>query len=191
MQELLNYAKVHKVPIIQAEGLAFLLNLIKENHIQSVLEIGTAIGYSAINMALAGATVVSIERNFDSYCIAYDNVRRFGLADKIQLIYADALSYEMDRKFDLLFIDGAKAQSYVFLEQYRHCLKKGSLVLVDNINFHDCTYGEEKLSRDLRELTTKIRRYVDRILQNKDFETKLYNVGDGLCLSRCLVEKAK
>ncbi len=185
MQGLLDYAVQHDVPIIQKEGLDFLLRLIQTKHIKTVLEIGTAIGYSAINMALQGASVTSIERDFDYYCTAYDNVRRFGVQDRVQLIYADALMYHTDRQFDLLFIDGAKAQSIVFLEQFQHCLHPGSFVLVDNINFHNCTYGEEKLSRDLRELTTKIRRYVDYITSHNDFDTTLYNIGDGLCLS-CL-----
>lgn len=186
MQELLDYAAKHDVPIIQQEGLTFLLKLIREEQIHSVLEIGTAIGYSAINMALCGAQVTTIERDFDYYCLAYDNVRRFALQHSIQLIYADAMLYQTERQFDLLFIDGAKAQSIAFLQQYRHCLHSGSYVLVDNINFHNCTYGEEKLSRDLRELTAKIRRYVDYILQEPDFQTRILDIGDGLCLSRLI-----
>ncbi|MDY5730223.1 MAG: class I SAM-dependent methyltransferase [Eubacteriales bacterium] len=186
MKEILAYAKTHKVPIIQKEGLDFLLAFIKEHNIKTVLEIGTAIGYSAIHMAQAGCEVVTIEREFDAYCTAYDNVHRFGLQNKIQLIYADAMLYQTERQFDLLFIDGAKAQSILFLKQYYQCLKPGSYVLVDNINFHNCTYGDEVLTRNVREMVTKIKRYVDYIQAQTEFKSTLYPVGDGICVSEFL-----
>lgn len=178
------YAKEHDVPIMLEDGINFLVNFIKNNNIKTVLEIGTAIGYSAINMALSGANVSTIERDFDYYSEAYKNVKSFGFEDKIQLIFSEALLYNTDRQFDLLFIDGAKSQSINFLNKFKHCLHEGSFVLVDNINFHDITYGNKPLSRDLREMTSKIKEYVEFIKANTDFETKIYNVGDGLCLSK-------
>lgn len=186
MQELIKYAKEHDVPIMQNAGLEFLLELIKNNNIKSVLEIGTAIGYSAINMALVGARVSSIEKEFDYYCEAYDNIRRYGVENNVQLIYCDAMLYNTEKQFDLIFIDGAKAQSINFFNQFRKCMHKGSYVVVDNINFHDYTFTDEPLNRDLRELTSKIRRYVEFIQSNNDFETKLYNIGDGLCVSKLI-----
>ncbi len=186
MEGLILYAEENAVPIIQKPALDFLLKIIKENKIETVLEIGTATAYSAINMALAGCTVCTIERDFERYATAFDNVKNFKLENKISLIFHDALLYNTNKQFDLLFIDGAKAQNIAFLEQYRHCLKPGSFVFVDNINFHDLTYNEGKLSRDLNQLTRKIRRYVDYIKQDPTFETHFYDIGDGIALSKLL-----
>ena len=189
LQAMRDYAKKNNVPIIQDEGLNFLINLIRDNNIKTVLEIGTAIGYSAINMALNGANVSTIERDFDYYCEAHDNVKSFGLENKIQLIFSEAMLYNTSRQFDLLFIDGAKSQSINFFKKFRNCLHKGSFVLVDNINFHDYTYSDKPLSRDLREMTTKIKKYVEFIQADNSFESKIYNIGDGLCLSKLIAEK--
>ncbi|NMD37205.1 MAG: SAM-dependent methyltransferase [Christensenellaceae bacterium] len=186
MKNIILYAEENAIPIIQKPALDFLLKTIKENNIKTVLEIGTAIGYSAINMALAGCDVYSIERDFERYSTAFDNVKNFNLEKKITLIFQDALLYNTSKQFDLLFIDGAKAQNIAFLEQYRHCLKPGSFVFVDNINFHDLTYNKCKLSRDLNQLTRKIRRYVDYIKQDTTFETQFFDIGDGIALSKLL-----
>ena len=189
IEEMVKYAKDSSIPIIQKPALDFLLKLINENNIENVLEIGTAIGYSAINMAIAGCNVTTLERDFDRYSTAFDYVNKFELQNKIKLVYQDALLYTTNKQYDLLFIDGAKAQNIAFLEQFRHCLKPGSFVFVDNINFHDLTYKQEKISRNLNQLTRKIRRYVKYIEQDESFETTFYNIGDGIALSKLKYNK--
>ena len=91
--ELEKYAQINHVPIIQKDGLEFIINYIKENNFQSVLEIGTAIGYSAINMALINKNIqiTTIERNETMYAEARKNIRKFNLQKQITLILGDAL----------------------------------------------------------------------------------------------------
>ena len=88
--ELKEYAHLHKVPIIQDPGLEFLLGSIKKYQPKRILEVGTAIGYSAINMALLGSEVVTIERDPKMYELALKNINDFGLNDKIKVVFSDA-----------------------------------------------------------------------------------------------------
>ena len=113
IKELEEYAKINNIPIMQRDGIEFILEFIKEKNIQNILEIGTAIGYSAIRMASSfdNVKVVSIERDKERYLEALKNIDQLQLADKITLIFGDALDVEITDKFDLIFIDAAKAQN--------------------------------------------------------------------------------
>lgn len=121
------YALENQVPIIKDAGLAFLLEQIKQFNVSSILEIGTAIGYSAIMMAQMGSNVVTIERDPKMYEEAQKNINSLNLTDKIKVIYADALmafDQVKDNQFDLLFIDAAKAQYQKFFDIYTPLVKK-------------------------------------------------------------------
>jgi len=93
IKELKEYAYENNIPIMQDEGIKYLTNYIKQNNIKKVLEIGTAIGYSAIMMCLANkeTSVVSIERDEKRYLEAIKNIKKFKLEDRIHLIFNDAL----------------------------------------------------------------------------------------------------
>ncbi|HHX78399.1 MAG TPA: SAM-dependent methyltransferase, partial [Acholeplasmataceae bacterium] len=95
----------NNIPIIQDEALAFIIDKIKINNIKTILEIGTAVGYSAISFAVNDILIDTIERENDLYEKAIDNIAIMNLEDKINIIYADALKYETDKKYDLIFID--------------------------------------------------------------------------------------
>ena len=121
IEELEKYALENNVPIIQKDGLNFLIKYIKENNTKNILEVGTAIGYSAINMALVNQNIkiTSIERNKEMYNLACTNVRKFNLENRINLIFGDALETEIEGTYDLIFIDAAKAQYIKFFEKYK------------------------------------------------------------------------
>ena len=120
LEPLEKYAKEHNVPNIQKEGLDFIINYIKENKVKTILEIGTAIGYSAINMAQIDENIhiTTIERNENMYSIARKNIKKFGLNKQITLVLNDALNVNVTGKYDLIFIDAAKAQYIKFFEKY-------------------------------------------------------------------------
>ena len=104
-------AQNDNIPILSNDGLLFLVETIKRKKASSVLEIGTATGFSAIAIVLlTGVTVTSIERDEVRYLEAVNNVKAFGLEDKITLIFKDALELDIQETFDCLFIDAAKAQ---------------------------------------------------------------------------------
>ena len=180
------YAKDKNVPIMQKEGIEFLLNFIKENNIKNILEIGTAIGYSAIRMALISndINVTTIERDEQRYNEAVLNVNKFKLENQINLIYGDALEIEVDGCYDLIFIDAAKAQNIKFFKKYEVLLKKGKYIITDNLNFHGLVNSNEIMSRNLKQLVRKINDYIEFLKDNKEYVTSFYNIGDGISISQ-------
>lgn len=187
LDELEKYAKENNVPIIQKDGLNFLIEYIKENNITNILEIGTAIGYSAINMALINENIkiVTIERNEEMYNLAKINIRKFNLENRMTVILSDALETEIKDTYDLIFIDAAKAQYTKFFEKYKYNLKKSGTIITDNLNFHGlAAHPEEIHSKNLRALVTKINNYKDFLKNNKEFITTFYEIGDGIAVSK-------
>ena len=187
LKALENYAEENNVPIIQKEGLNFILNYIKENKVKKILEIGTAIGYSAINMALIDENIkiTTIERNKEMFSLAKKNVKDFNLEKRINIIYADALEAEIKDKYDLIFIDAAKAQYIKFFEKYKSNLKENGAIITDNLNFHGLANNPEEIhSKNLKALVRKINNYKEFLKENKEFKTNFYEKGDGISVSK-------
>jgi len=182
-----NYAMQNEVPIMQDEGSDFICDYIKSHGVKSVLEIGTAIGYSAIRFAgLANdIKVTTIELDDERYKAAVKNVSEKGLSDRITLIHGDALTAEIEGSFDLIFIDAAKAQYTKGFEKYKANLSEGGVIISDNLSFHGMV---EDLSLthnySTKKLVKKIRKYIDFLKANEEFETEFFKKGDGISVSR-------
>ena len=129
IRKIEKYADEKGVPIMEKDGMEFLTEFIKLNKVKNILEIGSAIGYSAINMALAGEDVMvtTIERDKDRYIEAVKNVKKLGLDSRITLILADALSFNTSEEYDLIFIDAAKSQYIKFFNKFKENLKHKNL----------------------------------------------------------------
>ena len=186
IKEMEKYAEEKGIPIMQKRGMNFLCKFIEKNNIKSILEIGTAIGYSAINMALVNddITVVSIERDQDRYIEAIKNIKKCKLEKRITLVLGDALNIDLTGKYDMLFIDAAKAQYIKFFEKYKYFLNKGGVIITDNINFHGYVGKSDTIeSKNLRQLVGKIENYIEFLKSNTEFDTKFYDIGDGLSVS--------
>lgn len=186
IEELENYAKVNHVPIMLPDGIDYLTNYIKENNVKNILEIGTAIGYSSIRMALIDKDIkiTTIERNRDLYLEAIKNVQKFNLQDQINIIEADALDVEINGEFDLIFIDAAKSQYINFFNKFSPLLNKNGTIISDNLLFHGFVNQDEIKSRNLRQLVRKINNYIDFLENNPDFETTFLEIGDGLGVTK-------
>ncbi len=181
------YAKENNVPIIQKEGLNFLIEYIKQNNVKTILEIGTAIGYSSINMALVSddIQITTIERNEKMYKQAIKNIKDFNLENRINVIYGDALDTVVQDKYDLIFIDAAKAQYIKFFEKYKQNLQINGTIITDNLNFHGLALHPEEIhSKNLKALVRKINNYKDFLINNKKFNTTFYEIGDGIAVSK-------
>ena len=185
-KQIEKYAEEHNVPIMQKSGINFLTKFIAENNIKNILEIGSAIGYSAIKMALVNdkVKVTTIEKDDERYLMALKNIKEFDLEKRITLISGDALNVELEDKFDLIFIDAAKGQYIKFFEKYSKNLKKNGVIISDNLDFHGLVEQEERIaSKNLRQLVNKIRNYIDFLKNNTEFTTKFYKIGDGISIS--------
>lgn len=187
IREMKQYAEVNNVPIMMDEGIDFLTTFILKNHVKNVLEIGTAIGYSAIMMALVNPNlkITTIERDEIRYLEALKNVKAFDLENRITLIYNDAFNVKLDEKFDLIFIDAAKAQNIKFFEMFERNLEYRGVIITDNLKFHGLVdkKEEEIKSKNLRALVRKIKDYVDYLKTNEKYNTEFFEVGDGISVS--------
>lgn len=186
LKQLEDYAKENNIPIMLKDGIDFLCNYISNNNIKNILEIGTAIGYSSIRMALVkdDIKITTIELDSNRYNIALKNIKEFGLEDRINCILDNALECKIVNKFDLIFIDAAKSQYIKFFEKYKDNLNKGGVIVSDNLSFHGLVLDDSKTNnRNTRQLVKKIRKYIDYLKCNKEFTTKFYELGDGVSVS--------
>lgn len=185
--EMEEYAKEHNVPIIERDSIAFIMKFIKANDVKEILEIGSAIGYSAILMASVkeDVKVTTIERDETRYMEALKNVKKCDMQDKINVVCQDALEVNLSGvSYDLIFIDAAKGQYTKFFEKYKYFLKPGGVIITDNLKFHGHVGNRNNIkSRNLKQLVGKIENYIDFLKNNDEFETKFYDVGDGLSVS--------
>ena len=187
LEELEIYAKEYNIPIMQKEGIDFMLEYIKKNNILTILEIGSAIGYSAIRMALLNPNIkiVTVERDIERYNEAVKNIKNFNLEKQITIYNCDAFDLNLDEKFDIIFIDAAKAQYIKFFEKFKINLKDNGTILSDNLNFHGLTHTKERIeSRNVRQLVRKINNYIEFLKTNQEFTTQFYDCGDGIAISK-------
>ncbi len=186
MQEIEKYANEYNIPIIQKEGLEVLLETIKKNDCINILEIGSAIGYSAINMALIhqDIKITTLELDSNRFVIAKDNINRFNLNNQIEIFNIDALLFETDKIFDFIFIDAAKAQYIKFFEKYKKNLSKNGVIFSDNLSFHGFVDNPSSIkSRNLKQLVRKIGNYIEFLRNNQEFTTEFIDKGDGIAIS--------
>lgn len=187
LEEMEEYARENHIPIMQQDGIEFLLDYIKKHQVKRILEIGTAIGYSAIRMALVDSSihVVTIERDETRYNEALSNIKKAHVEHQITPILKDAFDVELTDIFDLIFIDAAKAQYIKFFEKFKHNLANNGVIVSDNLNFHGLTHGSlENLSRNVRGLVKKLNLYIDFLKQNEEFCTEFLEIGDGIGVSK-------
>jgi len=187
IMEMEEYANEHNVPIIEKESIAFIMKYIKAHNIKNILEIGSAIGYSAILMASASqeVTVTTIERDNARYMECLKNVKKCGFDKKINVVFQDALEVNLSNvEYDLIFIDAAKGQYTKFFEKFKYFLSKDGAIITDNLKFHGYVGKSSKIeSKNLKGLVEKIENYIEFLKDNSEFDTKFYDLGDGLSVS--------
>ncbi|WP_059102731.1 O-methyltransferase [Shouchella shacheensis] len=191
VEEMEAFAVRSNVPIMDLVGIESMLVQLSLFDPGRILEIGTAIGYSAIRMAhtVPRAEIVTIERDEDRYMQACDYVREAGLQERITVLNADAKAavsgVEQYAPFDVLFIDAAKGQYQSFFKLYTPLLRTGGVVLSDNVLFRGLVAEEKNvgMSKRLQSIAKKIRRYNEWLANHPQFETRILPIGDGLSVS--------
>ena len=187
--EMEKYAEEENVPIIEKQSIAYIMKYIQDNNIKSILEIGSAIGYSTILMASSkpDVYVTTIERDEKRYMQCLKNVKECEMDKKINVVYQDALELNLPEytKFDMIFIDAAKGQYTRFFEKYKYFLKDNGTIITDNIKFHGYVGHSDTIdSSNLKSLVQKIESYIDFLKNNTEFTTTFYDIGDGLSVSK-------
>lgn len=190
LEEIEKKALEDNVPIMQKEGLEFLINTINEHQGKHVLEIGSAVGYSAAMIALnTKAKVETIEIDQERYDEACANISALDLKDRVVIHHHDALDFPLEElemgDFDCLFIDAAKAQYQKFFEKYMAVVAPGGICVVDNLDFHGMVFAIDEIkNRNTRQLVKKIKRFKDWILNHEQYDVEYHHIGDGICVIR-------
>ena len=187
IEKIEKYAKENNIPIMLSDGIEYLCQFIQDNNIKSILEIGTAIGYSAIRMALVNEdiNITTIERDKERYDMAINNINSMNLDNRINAIYGDAMDTEIDGLYDLIFIDASKGHSIDFFQKYSKNLSSYGVIITDNLSFHGLVEDESlALTRNQRGLVRKIKNFIEFLDTNKEFDTIYINVGDKISISR-------
>lgn len=185
MEKMEKYAKENYVPIARKPNIEYLKELIKKEELFEILELGSAIGYSSINMALVDARVniITIERDKKMYTEAVKNIKEANLERQINVIYDDIFNVELDnKKFDLIFIDAAKAQYRKFFEKFSPLLKDGGVIVSDNVELLDLQRITD--SKKSKKLVEKMKFYRDFLSCLDNYESEFLSIGDGFAITR-------
>ena len=178
-------ARKKNIPLMKDDGMDFLIHYIETHEsIRDILEIGTAVGYSAIRMAEVrwDMNVDTVEVDPQMYEAAKLNVENAGLSDRVKCWLCDAALFETDRIYDLIFIDAAKSQYRRYLEHFFRNSRIGTVFIFDNLEFHGIV-DDNSLSqnRSTVQMVHKIQKFRDHILKDERFETVYYkHIGDGI-----------
>lgn len=174
-----------------SDGIDYLCNYIKDNNIKSILEIGSAIGYSAIRMALVDneIQITTIEKDEERYKEALKNISDFDLNSRIDIRLEDAMDCNIEGEFDLIFIDASKGHNIDFFNKYKKNLKENGVIITDNLSFHGLVEDESKIkTKNQRSLVKKIKLFIDFLDNNLEFNTEYINVGDKISISKKVKE---
>lgn len=182
-----DYAKKENIPIMNDEGIEFLTSFIEKKGAKDILEIGTAIGYSAIMMALVNTNihVTTIERDETRYLEALKNIKKLDLENRITLIYNDALNVELEGEYDIIFIDAAKGKNREFFNHFEKNLREYGYIITDNMGFHGYVEMEEDEipSKNIKGIVKKIKDYIYFLENHMQYKTTIYKIGDGIAVT--------
>ncbi len=187
--ELEEYARENHVPIMDLISAETILQLLRISQPSRILEIGAAIGYSSIRMALElpSTTILTVERNEERYKQAINNIKRSETEKQITILFGDALELAQEiqgqEKFDVIFIDAAKGQYKRFFESFEPLLAKDGMIISDNVLFKGLVV-EEIENKRRRQLVDKIKMYNEWLANHPNYVTTILPVGDGIAISK-------
>ncbi|XXM73643.1 O-methyltransferase [Lysinibacillus sphaericus] len=190
LEEMEQYAEEHHVPIMELVGIEALLGILAIQQPTRILEIGTAIGYSALRMAEAipETEITTIERDEERYKTAQGFLARSSHKDRIHTLLGDALELqaevEKNGPFDAIFIDAAKGQYQKFFDLYAAMLSENGVVYSDNVLFKGLVAEEEVEQKRIRNMVKKLQKYNAWLMSHEEYETSILPVGDGIAISK-------
>ena len=188
LSEIKEKALKEHVPIIMDDTLEYIYKLYDKNRISNILEIGTAVGYSAIcftDFLKEDGFIDTIERDEQRVLEAKENIKKAEVEEKINIIYGDAVEIlpSLNKKYDMIFIDAAKGKYPFFLKEALRMIKDDGIILADNILYKGYVmsdYNEHKQRTAVRNL----REYIREVTENPNLETEILEIGDGLAITK-------
>lgn len=175
------------IPIIMDDTLEVIEKLLEKKKVVKILEIGTAVGYSAIcfsEFLEDGGLIDTIEREEERVIKAKENIKKAGVEDKINIHFGDAVEIlpTFEDKYDMIFIDAAKGKYPFFLSQALRLLSSDGIILADNVLYKGYVMSDYNKHKQ-RTAVRNLREYIKEVTENPNLETEILEVGDGLAVS--------
>ena len=176
------------IPIIMDDTLQVIEKELKKNPPKRILEIGTAVGYSAMcfsEFITPDGRIDTIERDEERIKDAKINVKAVGVEEKIKIYEGDAVEIlpTLNEKYDMIFIDAAKGKYPFFLKESLRMLNENGIIFADNILYKGYVMSDYNKHKQ-RTAVRNLREYIKEVSENPDLETEILEVGDGLAISR-------
>ena len=183
-----NKALEEHIPIIMDDTLEVIEEYLKDNKPKKILEIGTAVGYSAIcftEFLSEEGIIDTIEREHIRVEEAKENIKKMGLESKINILEGDAVEIlpTLDGKYDVIFIDAAKGKYPFFLKESLRMLSKNGIIFADNILYKGYVLSDYNKHKQ-RTAVRNLREYIKETTENENLDTKILEVGDGLAITK-------
>ena len=190
LQKIKQKALEEHIPIIMDETLEVIEKYLKENKPKKILEIGTAVGYSAIcftKILDENGIIDTIEREAERVKEARENIKKAEVEDKINIYEGDAVEIlpTLDNKYDVVFIDAAKGKYPFFLKEALRMINKNGIIFADNILYKGYVMSDYNKHKQ-RTAVRNLREYIKEVSENPNLETEILEVGDGLAISKII-----
>lgn len=188
LKEIEKYGRDNKIPILLDDSLEYISNILEKVKPYRILEIGTAIGFSAINFSKylsENGRIDTIEIESLRVEQALENIQRVGVSNKIRVIEGDALDIlpYLVEKYDVVFIDAAKGKYNEFFEHAKRLCKAGGYIIADNVLYKGMVQSDYNKHKQ-RTAVNKLRIFIDTVLNDEKLESELLDIGDGLMISK-------
>lgn len=188
LEKIKEKALEEHIPIIMDDTLEVIANILKEVKPQRILEIGTAVGYSAMCFSeyLSDDGIIdTIEREEERVQEARENIKNVGVEDKINIYEGDAVEIlpTLNEKYDVVFIDAAKGKYPFFLKESIRMIKPNGIIFADNILYKGYVMSDYNKHKQ-RTAVRNLREYIKEVTENPNIETEILEVGDGLAISK-------
>ena len=188
LQKIKEKALEEHIPIIMDDTLEIVNKILTELKPKKILEIGTAVGYSAMCFSKyleEGGIIDTIERDEERTKQAKENIVKVEVADKINILEGDAVEIlpTLEGKYDMVFIDAAKGKYPFFLKEALRMLDEKGIILADNILYKGYVMSDYNKHKQ-RTAVRNLREYIAEVTGNPNLETEILEVGDGLAISK-------
>lgn len=188
LQKIKEKALEEHIPIIMDDTLEVVDKILKEIKPKKILEIGTAVGYSAMCFSKylqEDGIIDTIERDEERIAEAKVNIEKVGVAEKINILEGDAVEIlpTLTGKYDMIFIDAAKGKYPFFLKEALLMLEKDGVILADNILYKGYVMSDYNKHKQ-RTAVRNLREYIHEVTEDPNLETEILEVGDGLAISK-------
>lgn len=187
LDEMRLFARESWIPVILDDSLAYIEDILSKKNIENILEIGTAIGYSAICFSKflnENGKIDTIEIDKQRIMLAKANIEMYKLNDKINIIEGDAIKMlpRLTKKYDFIFIDGPKSHYIEYLPICLELLNDDGVIIADNVNYKGMVKGEEKVKHKQRTAVNRLREFIDVVKNDPKLNSDLVDVGDGILI---------